>query len=128
MKNMICAILVAAVMTVTSGVTNTAGQVRDPRIQSGVFEFNEPVKLLDAVLHGKYLFLHHEGMMERGRECIFVYHAKSGGFVMSLHCRPVKRDRVEQLRIVLKREPACDSPSIEEIQFAGSTDGHLVCK
>src|SRR5690349_12946093 len=125
MKRLIftCAIVIA--LSLTNGVGNTAAQVRERRIQSGVFEFKEPVKLLDAVLRGQYLFLHHQGMMERGKPCIFVYQAKSGTFVMSLHCRPVKRDPVEQLRIVLTRSGGFDLPTIEEIQFAGSSEGHL---
>ena len=65
MKHLIFALLIGTLIAVASGVTGTA-HARDPRIQSGVFEFKEPVKLLDVVLQGEYLFLHHEGMRERG--------------------------------------------------------------
>jgi len=120
----ICVIVIA--LSVTNGVGNPAAQVREPRIQSGVFEFTEPVNLHGVVLQGQYLFLHHQGMMDRGKPCIFVYHANSGGFVTSFHCRPVKRDRVGHLSVVLSRAIAFGLLEIEEIQFAGSTEGHLV--
>src|SRR5690242_8546918 len=107
MKHLFFALLIVILIAVASGVTGTA-QARDSRIQSGVFEFKEPVKLLDVVLQGEYLFLHHEGMMERGKPCLFVYHAKSGGFVISLHCHPVNKDRVAQMSVVLAREAAFD--------------------
>jgi hypothetical protein len=129
MKHFIVAALIFGVLIVTIGIHGSAAEDGNKRIQSGVMKFNEPVKLLDVTLKGEYLFLHHEGMMERGKPCTFVYRhdqGKPGALVISFHCRPVKRERADQFKVIFSRNSAWDMPVIEEIQFAGRSEGHLV--
>jgi hypothetical protein len=128
-KHHIVATLIIGALVVTSGIRESAADAGHTRIQSSVMRFNEPVRLLDVILEGEYLFLHHEGVMERGKPCTYVYrhdHGKTGRFVVSFHCRPVKREKAEQFNVILSRRAGFDLTVIEEIQFAGSTEGHQV--
>lgn len=129
MKRHILGALIIGALVVASGIHESAAEAAHTRIQSAVMQFNDPVRLLDVILKGEYLFLHHPGMMERGKPCTFVYRhdqGKPGGFVVSFHCRPVMREKAEQFKLILSRKGDFDLPVIEEIQFAGSTEGHQV--
>ena len=129
MKHQIVATLVVGALLITSGIRESAADTGYTRIQSAVMKFDEPVRLLDVILKGEYLFLHHKGMMERGKPCTYVYshdQGKSGGFVVSFHCRSVKREKAEQFTLLFSRKPGFDLAAIEEVQFAGSTEGHQV--
>lgn len=106
MKHHMVATLIIGALVVTSGIRESAADTGHTRIQSAVMRFNEPVRLLDVILEGEYLFLHHAGMMERGKPCTYVYkhdQGKPGRFVVSFHCRPVKREKAEQLNVILSR-------------------------
>ena len=126
MKRHTIGTLIIGVLLATCGIERSAAEGHNPRIQRGVMHFNEPVQLLNETLKGEYLFLHHEGMMERGKPCIFVYRHDSGGFVGSFHCRPVNREKAERFIVILSSSVPPNLPAIEEIQFAGSTEGHQV--
>jgi hypothetical protein len=126
MKRHIIGTLIIGVLVATYGIEQSAAEVHNPRIQRGVMQFDEPVQLLNETLKGQYLFLHHEGMRERGKPCIFVYRNNLGGFVLSFHCRAVKRERAERFKIVFASSEASNLPVIAEIQFAGRIEGHQV--
>jgi hypothetical protein len=128
MKRYMVATLMAGVLMI-GGVLAASGTVQNRRIESAVVTFDEPVKLQGVTLLGKYLFVHHEGLMARGKPCTSVYSAggeKDGRFVVSFHCRPVKRNKAEQFKVITSQALPCDTPVIQEIQFAGSTEGHQV--
>jgi hypothetical protein len=129
MKRHIVAVLIIGALIVMSGLHEAAAEAGHSRIQSAVIQFNDPVRLRDVVLKGEYLFLHHEGMMERGKPCTYVYRhdqGKPGGFVVSFHCHPVMREKADQFKVRISRKSGFDLPLIEEIQFAGGTDSHQV--
>jgi hypothetical protein len=95
-------------------------------IERAVVSVEQPVKLLGVVLHGRYLFLHHDGMMEHGRACMFVYSLDSpneGSRVLAYHCTAVVRARSLEFKLVLKNVQG-DLPEVTEVQFAGTTAGH----
>jgi hypothetical protein len=125
-------LLIISALIVTGSLSHAAAQdanARKARNESGVVQFNEPVKLLDVILKGEYLFVHHQGMMERGKPCAFVYRhdqGKPGGFVTSFHCQPVTREKTTQFKVAFSRRGNSDLPVIEEIQFAASNQGHRV--
>jgi hypothetical protein len=67
-------------------------------------------------------------MMSQGRPCTYVYtldQEREGKLIVSFHCRPVAREKAIDFRLVLGSNPV-DIPTITEIQFAGSTEGHQV--
>jgi hypothetical protein len=128
MKSCTVAILIAGALMIIS-VLAASGTVHNKLIESAVVTFNEPVRLQGVILRGKYLFFHHEGLMARGKPCTSVYIVggeKDGRFVISFHCRPVKRKKAEQFKVITSQAMAGDTPVIQEIQFAGSTEGHQV--
>jgi hypothetical protein len=129
MKGYIVATLLAGALMISGAVLVTSGTVQSPRIESAVVTFNEPVRLQDVILRGSYLFIHHEGLMARGKPCTFVHIVggeKDGRFVISFHCRPVKRNKAEQFKVITSQCMAGDTPVIEEIQFPGSAEGHQI--
>ena len=86
--------------------------------------FNEPVKLLNVILMGEYLFVHDEEKMAKGEDCSWVYDSK-GKLVVSFHCVPVERTKASSFRIVTKRITT-DRSELIEYQFAGDTEAHQV--
>jgi hypothetical protein len=127
MKRHVVAALIISALVVAGSVNRSAAEAGQSRIQSAVMQFDEPVRLADVILKGEYLFLHHQGMMERGKPCTYVYrHDRGGpgGFVVSFHCQPVMREKTGQFRLILSRKDSFELPVIIEIQFPGSTEGH----
>jgi len=103
-----------------------------PEIQKAVVEFNEPVKLLGAMLRGSYLFLHDEGKMARGEPCTWIYGRGETGkldkLVASFHCIPVNRETpAAQFKVTtVGVNSPFTLPEVVEYQVAGSTEGHKV--
>ena len=97
--------------------------------ETAMVEFADKTLLRDVVLQGKYIFEHDDGRMARGEACMYVYKyeaGKAGGLVVSFHCKPVERQaaRFTVTSIAATRNP--DVFELKEIQFAGSSKGHLV--
>lgn len=88
-------------------------------------QFNETYKLLDVSLKGEYLVVHDEGGMAKGEDCTYLYDL-SGKLVVSFHCTPVQRPKADRFRVVASRLTPDGILEIKEIQFPGSTEGHLV--
>ena len=128
MKGQLCVGLIAgALMVVMTGLPLNA-IARGANIERAVVSLDEPVKMLGVVLHGRYLFLHHDGMMEHGRPCLFVYSLDSpnkGARVLAFHCNGVVRARSLEFKLVLKNVPGA-MPEAIEVQFAGTAEGHQV--
>ena len=99
------------------------------KLEKAVVSLEEPVRILNVVLRpGRYLFLHHDGMMERGRPCMYVYTLDSpneGTRVVAFHCTAAVRARAVEFKLVI-RKVAGDLPVAIEVQFAGTAEGHLV--
>ncbi|HWO00165.1 MAG TPA: hypothetical protein VNS63_12950 [Blastocatellia bacterium] len=128
MKRYIWAGLIASALIIASTDLPSTAVARSSRIERAVVSLNEPVRLLGVVLRGRYLFLHHQGMMERGRPCTYVYTLdpeKEGRLVLSFHCRPVTRERAVEFKLSTKSVPG-DLAEVIEVQFAGTVEGHGV--
>ena len=120
-------LIVGALMVVMTNLPQNA-VAYGPSIERAVVSVDEPVRLLGVVLHGRYLFLHHDGMMEHGRPCMFVYSLDSpneGARVVAFHCAAVVRTRSLGFKLVMKNVPG-DLPEVTEVQFAGTAEGHQV--
>jgi hypothetical protein len=97
--------------------------------QDAVVEFSDKTKLGGEILLGKYYFEHDDSRMARGEPCMYVYSYEGGTpgkLVVSFHCTPVERPKARDLIVSLAMT---DSPGVlllREIQFKGSTKGHLV--
>ena len=97
--------------------------------QDGVFEFTDKTKVGEAILLGKYYFEHDDSRMARGEPCMYVYsyeRGKAGKLVVSFHCTPVDRPKARDVIVSLAMTGSPDVFLLKEIQFKGSTKGHLV--
>lgn len=112
------------------GYSSTRGTDNNGPREQALVEFTKQVKLLDVFLKGNYIVIHDEDRMAESGACLFVYRSengKPGRLVVSYHCEPVTREPVDQFTVRLSnRSSMFDVPEIKEIQFAGSSRGHLV--
>jgi hypothetical protein len=128
MKRYIWALLIASVLVVASTKLPSNAVARTTNIERAVVSVDEPVKLLGVLLHGRYLFLHHDGMMEHGRPCMYVYTLdppNEGARVVAYHCTSVVRARSLDFKLIMKNVPG-GPPEVTEVQFAGTAEGHQV--
>ena len=90
--------------------------------------FSQPVKLMGVTLKGEYLFVHDDEAMARGEACTFVYKGNAEiakNLVASFHCTPAERGKVAHFTVrTLLASPG--QYELRELQFAGSTEAHLV--
>jgi hypothetical protein len=115
-----------AALMLTIGVFTAQANPESNKTERATIEFTQTVKLLDVFLKGEYLIVHDEDKMAKGENCTYVYDAK-GKLVVSFHCTPVERPKADRFRVVTARSVMSNGPAeIKEIQFAGSTEAHLV--
>ena len=126
MKRLLFAASMFTALMITIGVFTAQAKTEPKKTEKATIEFTETVKLLDVFLKGEYFIVHDEDMMAKGEDCTYVYDAK-GALVVSFHCTPVERPKSEKFRVVASRSTNANGPAeIKEIQFAGSTEAHLV--
>lgn len=98
--------------------------------QSATINFDQQYRLKGALLFGEYLVVHDDDAKTRGEDCVFFYKVKADGtktLAASYHCKAVKRAKAEKFEVkAFRRNAPWSIADIEEIQFAGSTEGHRV--
>ena len=98
----------------------------DSRInERATVQFTETYKLVNVFLKGEYLIVHDEGRMAKGEDCTYLYD-RSGKLVVSFHCTPVQRPATDHFKVIASRLTPDGIAEIKEIQFAGSTEAHIV--
>jgi hypothetical protein len=115
--------LVALMITIGAFAAHTNAEAK--KNERATIEFTQTVKLLNVFLKGEYLVVHDEAMMAKGEDCTYLYD-RSGKLIVSFHCTPVERVKSERFRVVTRRLDASGLSEVVEIQFAGSTEAHLV--
>ena len=116
-------------LPVLLGFTPTRRPAESATKQDAVVEFTDKTKVGGAILLGKYYFEHDDSRMARGEPCMYVYACegnKPGKLVVSFHCTPVERSRARDVIVSLAMTDSPDVFLLKEIQFEGSTKGHLV--
>jgi len=113
-RHLIAASMLAALMT-TIGAFAAHTKAAKKSTERATIEFTQPVKLLNVVLKGKYIFVHDEAMIAKGMECTYVYDSsmasslmqwktlRGGKLVVSFHCTPVERPKSERFRVVTRQ-------------------------
>ena len=118
------------VFALNVSVGSSARSLAAVRSESAVVEFTETVKLQGVLLKGEYLVLHDEQRMARGEPCTYIYSGNQldeTKLLVAFHCIHVNRDKALAFKVTLNRHSTpYEVPEIQEIQFAGSTDGHRV--
>jgi hypothetical protein len=94
-----------------------------------VVEITDKVKVQDKILQGTYVFEHDDERMAKGKPCMYIYTGDQEEpvvVVASFHCTPVERVKAKHVVISVTTTSDADVFKLKEIQFAGSTKGHLV--
>lgn len=125
MKRLLIAASMVAALMVTIGAFAAHTKAEAKKNERATIEFTQTVKLLNVVLKGEYLVVHDEAMMAKGEDCTYIYD-KSGKLIVSFHCTPVERPKSDRFRVVTRRMDPSGLSEVVEIQFAGSTEAHLV--
>jgi hypothetical protein len=124
MKRVFLALSILSALIVTTGAFAAKANTEAKKTDRATVEFKEPVKLLNVMLKGEYLFVHDEEKMAKGEDCTAVYDNR-GKLVVSFHCVPVERRQANSFRIVKTRITG-DLYELKEYQFAGDTEAHQV--
>jgi hypothetical protein len=128
MKRYSVAMLIIA-GAVTMCLLAMPGRALTLKIDREAVKFDEPVKLLDVILKGEYLFVHDEEKMSRGEACTYVYKytdGKQGELVASFHCIPVEREKANNFTITVTTMPGMALLELTEFKFTGSVEGHRI--
>jgi uncharacterized membrane protein len=126
MKRLLLATSMFTALMISIGVFTAQAKTEPKNNERATVEFTETVRLLNVFLKGEYLIVHDEDKMAKGEACTYVYDAK-GALVVSFHCTPVERPKSDRFRVVASRSTITNGPAdIKEIQFAGSTEAHLI--
>ncbi|MEK6288432.1 MAG: hypothetical protein AABO57_22165 [Acidobacteriota bacterium] len=126
MKKVLFAASMFTALVITIGVFTAPAKAEPKKVERERIEFNQQVKLLNVFLKGEYFITHDEDKMAKGEDCTYIYDAK-GKLVVSFHCTPVERPKADRFRVVTARSIITNGPAeVREIQFAGSTEAHLV--
>ena len=97
--------------------------------QDAIVEFSDKTRLGGEILLGKYFFEHDDSRMARGEPCMYVYSyegGKQGKLIVTFHCTPVERPKARVDVVSLAMTDSAGVFLLTEIQFKGSTKGHLV--
>jgi len=127
MKRIIILMIIS--LPVLLGSTFAQRQTNPATKDAAVVEFTDKTKLGGEILFGTYYFEHDDSRMARGEPCMYVYkyeQDKAGKLVVSFHCTPVDRPKARDVIVSLAMSNSPDVFLLTEIQFKGSTKGHLV--
>jgi hypothetical protein len=122
-------LLLTAGLAILVGVALAQRQTAPATKEGAVVEFTDKTKLAGETLLGKYYFEHDDERMARGEACMYVFTydgCKPGKQVASFHCTPVERPTARELVVSVAMSSSPDLFLLQEIQFKGSTKGHLV--
>ena len=125
MKRLLIATSMFAALMVTTGAFAIHTKAEAKKNDRATIEFTQTVKLLNVVLKGEYLVVHDEALMAKGENCTYIYD-RAGKLIVSFHCTPVERPKSDHFRVVSRRLDPSGLSEIVEIQFAGTTEAHLV--
>ena len=129
MKRIILTVLIFGTLTLSGiALTSKNSSQADGR-EVVVVELTDKIKIQDQILQGSYIFEHDESRMAKGEPCMFIYtnnKGKIGDKVTAFHCTPVQRTLVKNVVISVAMTSEPDVWKLKEIQFPGTTKGHLV--
>ncbi|MBI2822035.1 MAG: hypothetical protein HYX74_07400 [Acidobacteria bacterium] len=130
MKRLLSRGLLVIFLALLSGLFALHVKGTSSRTEAALVEFSENVALLDVILlKGQYLVVHDEDKMAQGEPCTYVYERSAGRpykLIVSFHCQPVARAKAELFTVTASRVFGSNLYSVQEIQFAGSVEGHRV--
>jgi hypothetical protein len=122
------AIILAAIIATANEFAQNSFAL-PPEKETAVIDLEDKTQVLDKVLQGKYLFEHDDARMARKEPCMYIYtyvDGKAGELAASFHCVPVERKpaKMAVVNVAMTKTPGVFK--LTEVQFAGSSKGHLV--
>jgi hypothetical protein len=127
MKRTILLLLISVPMLLGFAPAQSAAD--STKKEEAVVDFTDKTKVGKETLLGKYLFEHDDSRMARGEPCMYVYSyegGKQGKLIVSFHCTPAERPRAREVILNVGMTSSSDLYLLLEIQFAGTTKGHIV--
>jgi hypothetical protein len=113
-----------------AGIPTTKADDHQHGKHTAKVNFDQQYRLGGVLLFGEYLVVHDDDAKARGEDCVFFYRTKPDGtkaLIVSYHCKAVQRAKADTFKIIAsRRQTPWSVAEIEEIQFAGTTDGHRV--
>lgn len=125
LRSSVLGVLLLSVGLIGSSARGNAGAA----VQTARVEFLREVAVMGVLLKGEYLVVHDENKVAAGQPCTYIYRTKDGSadkLVVSFHCQRQARTPSENFKIRVGSVGWPQVQRIEEIQFAGSPDGHRV--
>lgn len=129
MKRIILTSLIVSLLTIGGIARTPKSPAQAQGKEIAVVEFTDKTKIQDKVLQGTYIFEHDDERMAKGEPCMYIYlseKGKPGERVAAFHCTPVDRTLAKNLVISVGMTANPDVWQLKEIQFVGTTKGHLV--
>jgi hypothetical protein len=129
MKRIILTVLIFCALIIIGIAFATESSAQTDSKEVVVVELTDKIKLQDKILQGSYIFEHDEARMAKGEPCMYIYtnnKGKIGDKVTAFHCTPVERALVKHVVISVAMTSEPDVWKLKEIQFPGTTKGHLV--
>ena len=128
MKSFLLFLAVIVVFTLANSSAPVTNAADSSKKEMAVMKFNYTVTVMDVSLKGEYLFVHDDEAMARGEACTYIYKGvdeSPKNLVASFHCIPAAREKAAYFTV----RTSMVSPGVyklDEYQFAGSTESHLV--
>jgi hypothetical protein len=95
-----------------------------PARQATVVWFNQPVRIGNNILQGRYVIEHDNDRMAAGGPCTYIYKFEDQKVpVVAFHCVHLERSGVDQATVVLSTGPD-GFKRLVEFQFPGDSGGH----
>lgn len=95
-----------------------------PARQSAIVWFNQPVRIGNNILQGRYVIEHDNDRMAAGGPCTYIYKWEDQTVpVVAFHCVHLDRPGVEKTTVVLTNGPD-GFKRLLEFQFPGDSGGH----
>lgn len=115
----------------TVGNSALAAAQPAPESRWAIVNIQDPMRVGDKVLMGRYLIVHDDTKMARGEPCTTIYRFDNSGTrreVVAFHCVPAQRAAADRFTFTLRPTGKGRLTPVElvEYQFAGDTEGHGV--
>jgi hypothetical protein len=110
------------------GTFATRASERAGRRQWTIVNFADPVRVQDRVVMGPVLIVHDDEKMSQGQPCTTFYRFDPATGpqkpIVSFHCRPDKREAVDQTTFTYAPSSDASCKKLVAYQIAGDTEEH----
>lgn len=96
-----------------------------PAVQTLAVNFQQPVRVGNTMLLGRYVFEHDDARMARGEPCTYIFAAADRREpVVTFHCTHLERAATDTATVVLTPADVNGIRHLSEFQYGGDTAAH----